>query len=525
MRIGIDVGGTHTDAALLDGDRVLSWTKAATTECVTGGIIAAIRTVLDQANVDATNVRCVMLGTTHFTNALVQRRNLQQVGVIRLGTPACDAIPPLSGWPEGIKNCTGEHLYLLPGGYEFDGREISQLDVSGIRKVAYDLKVKGITSVAVSCTFSTLNSEMEERVFELVRQVAPEIRVTTSHSFGRSGFLERENAAILNASLVDMASDVANSIADALKTLGIQSPFFISQNDGTLISAEHMTQFPVLTFGSGPTNSMRGAAFLTGEKNAIVMDVGGTTTDIGALVNGFPRESAVAVDIGGVRTNFRMPDVLALALGGGTRIHLDRDKYTQSALAPEEVKIGPDSTGYQLLRDSYLFGGQTLTSSDIAVAADIASFGDKTKLPRLSHSVVTTLLSAFSELLETGLDKMKTAAGQIPVILVGGGHFLVSDELKGASKVLRPQYAEVANAVGAAIAQVGAETQMIVSYEQTPRAEAIASAKREALYKVRAEGAVTDTAKVVDVDEVFMSYLPGNTARLRVKAVGELNLL
>jgi len=84
--------------------------------------------------------------------------------------------------------------------------------------------------------------------------------------------------------------------------MGIRAPMYVSQNDGTLISADYAARFPVLTFGSGPTNSMRGAAFLTGLQDAIVMDVGGTTTDVGALVNGFPRESSIAVDVGGVRS-------------------------------------------------------------------------------------------------------------------------------------------------------------------------------------------------------------------------------
>ena len=121
--------------------------------------------------------------------------------------------------------------------------------------------------------------------------------------------------------------------------MGIHAPLYITQNDGTLISADYAARFPVLTFGSGPTNSMRGAAFLTGLQDAIVMDVGGTTTDVGALVHGFPRESSIAVDVGGVRTNFRMPDILSIGLGGGTRIRLDRPART--------LRVGPDSVGYR----------------------------------------------------------------------------------------------------------------------------------------------------------------------------------
>ena len=86
------------------------------------------------------------------------------------------------------------------------------------------------------------------------------------------------------------------------------------------MSADFAEQYPVLTFASGPTNSMRGAAFLSGLKDAMVVDVGGTTSDVGALTHGFPREASVAVEIGGVRTNFRMPDVYSFGLGGGSLV-------------------------------------------------------------------------------------------------------------------------------------------------------------------------------------------------------------
>jgi N-methylhydantoinase A/oxoprolinase/acetone carboxylase beta subunit len=127
--------------------------------------------------------------------------------------------------------------------------------------------------------------------------------------------------------LGSLAARVMASFEQALTDIGVEAPLYISQNDGTLISAGQAAAYPVLTIGSGPTNSMRGAAFLTGVRDAIVLDVGGTTTDVGVLANGFPRESSVAVDIGGARTNFRMPDILALGLGGGTRIHLDETLY------------------------------------------------------------------------------------------------------------------------------------------------------------------------------------------------------
>ena len=159
-----------------------------------------------------------------------------------------------------------------------------------------------------------------------------------------------------------------------------------------------VARYPVLTFASGPTNSMRGAALLAGEKNAMVVDIGGTTSDVGMLLNGFPRESAVSVDIGGVRTNFRMPDVLAIGLGGGSRVREDG------------ARIGPDSVGFRLTDDALVFGGETLTATDIAVAAGLADVGDGALVRHMPKEAVETALSRMHEMVDEAVDRMKMSA-------------------------------------------------------------------------------------------------------------------
>ncbi|GFE78433.1 hydantoinase [Steroidobacter agaridevorans] len=514
MRLGIDVGGTNTDAVLISGRTVLASAKRPTTGDVSSGIVSATRAVLDAAAVQAAEIEGVMIGTTHFVNALVERKGLLGVGVLRLAGAAGEALPPMSGWPDDLKRCIGGVSFQLPGGYEFDGQENTAFNETAVRNAALQLRRKGLQSVAISCVFSPINRSMEQRAAQLVKEVAPDISVTVSSALGRIGFLERENATILNASLSRMARHVMASFTAAFSEMGIHAPLYVSQNDGTLISAKYAAQYPVLTLGSGPTNSMRGAAFLTGIQDAIVMDVGGTTTDIGALVNGFPRESSIAVNIGGVRTNFRMPDILSIGLGGGTRIHLDRDGWPSA--------IGPDSVGYRLPEEAYLFGGSTLTASDIAVKAGLARFGTPENIPSLKAGVTEQILARFRSIFEDGIDRMKTSAGDVPVVLVGGGSILVPPELKGASRVVKPDHAAVANAVGAAIAQVGAEVDRIVAYDNQNRDEALQDIEREAAERAIAAGADASTVRLVDVEETFLSYLPGNTVQLRAKVVGDL---
>ena len=265
------------------------------------------------------------------------------------------------------------------------------------------------------------------------------------------GLLERENAAVLNACLGDVAELSVRGIRDAVTSLGLEAPLFISQNDGTLMDAEFAYRFPVLTISSGPTNSMRGAAFLSGVRDGIVADVGGTSTDVGALVKGFPREAAVEMDIAGVRTNFRMPDTLSIPLGGG------------SLVQPEPLRIGPESTGFRLSTDALVFGGRTLTATDVAVAAGQARVGDPHRVESLDAHLVERVMAEMKARLESAIDRIKTSAHDVPVILVGGGNILVGDILAGASRVLRPEHAEVANAIGAAIAQVGGQVERVYS--------------------------------------------------------------
>jgi N-methylhydantoinase A/oxoprolinase/acetone carboxylase beta subunit len=168
MRIGIDVGGTNTDAVLMDGTNVLAWHKTPTTPDVTSGITAALQAVLAEAGVSPDSIATVMIGTTHFTNAIVERRRLTPVAAVRLGLPATKVLPPMVDWPDDLRQAIGNHAYLAHGGHEFDGREISALDEQELRGIAVDIRGKGIRSVAISSVFSPVNPQIEERAAEVL---------------------------------------------------------------------------------------------------------------------------------------------------------------------------------------------------------------------------------------------------------------------------------------------------------------------------------------------------------------------
>lgn len=515
MRIGIDVGGTNTDAVLMDGNDVLAWHKSTTSQDVSSGIVAAMQHVLERAGQRASDVLAVMIGTTHFTNAVVERRRLLEVAAIRIALPATQSLPPTTDWPPDLRAALGGHTFYVHGGFEFNGTEISPVDPAEIEVVADRIRELGLRSAALSSTFSPVNAAHEQEVARILRDRVPGIRLSLSSEIGRVGLLERENATILNASLADLAVAVVSSFRHALDELGIRAPFYISQNDGTLMNPDFAERYPILTFASGPTNSMRGAAFLSGARDAIVVDIGGTTSDVGVLRRGFPREAAAEVEIADVRTNFRMPDIISLGLGGGSFVRPQADG---------SVRIGPNSVGYALTEKAQVFGGDVLTASDIAVAAGYVGFGNRSLVAGLAPSLVEAARAEIHRIVEHGIDLIKTSSEDLPVVLVGGGAVLVTGELAGASETVRPDYAQVANAIGAAIAQVGGEVDHVYSLEGTTRAEIIEAARTGAIAKAVAAGAQPESVAIVDVDEIPLTYLPGNATRLRVRAVGELEL-
>lgn len=512
MKIGFDVGGTNTDAVLIEGEKVLASVKSPTVINVALGITESLRKLQAGFPFAPGDVDAVMIGTTQFINALVEAQRLAPTAAIRLGLPATEGLPPFVGWPQRLRDAVQAMPYLCHGGHEFDGREISAFDLEEVLTAARDAEAKGARSFAVSSVFSPVNPEFEQRAAEVITGAFPTLPVSLSSQIGRVGLLERENATIINASLRELSLHVCDSLEESLASLSISAPVFLSQNDGTLMDLDVAREYPVATFASGPTNSMRGAAHLSGFKDCVIVDVGGTTTDVGVLQSGFPREAATEIEVAGIRTNFRMPDVLSVGLGGGSRVRV----------TDEGITVGPDSVGYRITEESLVFGGDTLTATDIMVAAGVAGIGDSTRVAHLDKELVRAARAEISRKITETVDRMRTSSELIPVVAVGGGAFLVPLNMEGTSEVVLPEHPGVANAIGAAIAQVGGEVDRIFAIAPGQREQILDQAKEEAINRAVAAGAEASSVEVVDIDELPLAYLPGNATRLRVKAVGDL---
>ncbi|KAI0176152.1 DUF917-domain-containing protein [Hypoxylon sp. FL1284] len=528
LRIGVDVGGTNTDGVVLDPSRALepdrgivAWHKAPTTTNPSVGINDAITTMFETAGVSPDQVASVTVGTTHFVNAVVERdaARLSRVAVLRLCGPFSQYAPPCIDWPTDMTELVLGHYALLKGGLEVDGFLISDIDEDQIKAECAKVREKGIKSVVVNGVFSPIDTveRQEERAAAIVRAEIPGCDVVCSKEVANLGFLERENAAILNASILAFARKTIRSFQEPIKRLGLRCPVFITQNDGTILSGDMAAKLPIRTFSSGPTNSMRGAAFLVQnelDEAMMVVDIGGTTTDVGLLLaNGFPRQQAAYSDLAGVRMNFSCPDVKSIGLGGGSIVRNG-----------ETLTVGPDSVGYKITKEALVFGGKVLTTTDCTVLADSAAEIGNRELVKdaLDEEGITKYKVVVKHKIEKIIDTMKTSPEDVPVLLVGGGAVIAPDELKGASKVLKPKWSGVANAIGAAIARVSAVVDTVKSTDTRTTQQILEEISQDVIERAVANGASRPTAKVVEIDILPLPYI-ANKSRFTVRAAGDLD--
>ncbi|THU96615.1 Hydantoinase/oxoprolinase [Dendrothele bispora CBS 962.96] len=546
-RIGVDVGGTNTDGVILDIRKasdpetrgVLAFYKHATTVNVTDGIEAAVRNVLTSAGVDPAggDVLSLTIGTTHFINAVVQSdsRRLSKVAVIRLAAPYSEECPPFIDFPQNLKRIMNGHTAIISGGLQIDGRTINPIVESELVEQAARIRAKGLKDIVLVGVFSPLDvsgtTEYAARDI-LQRELGPGVNIVCSRDVGQIGFIERENASILNASISTFAQRTIRGFERAMERSGLKCPLYITQNDGTLTTASAAARLPIRTFSSGATNSMRGASFLAGidlrrkegtggeQKTMLVVDVGGTTTDVGVLLpSGFPRQAAAFIEVGGVRTNFAMPDVNSIGLGGGSRVRVEGRR--------PKVMVGPDSIGHYLTRDAQVFGGDVLTATDICVASgeELAQeIGDKTRVGHVSGEVVKQAQGVVKKLMESVVDRMKTSPEDCTLLLVGGGSIIAPKRLEGVGEIITPPFHSVANAVGAAIANVSGEVDTIEVMQGKNLHVVLEKIKEEAKAKAVQNGADVETVRVVEVAVLPVQYVTNQATRLIVRAVGEIGV-
>lgn len=412
-------------------------------------------------------------------------------------------------------------------GLEIDGREVSPLNPDQIKSTVESIQEAGIKRVAVVGVFSPMDHRglHEETCKKIMLELDPTLSVVCSHAIGGIGLLERENATILNASILTLARRTVSAFCRAMAQLHLECPLYLTQNDGTLTDAAAAAELPIKTFASGPTNSTTGAAYLAGldrgtasdlhsDTQVLVVDVGGTTSDVCALLpSGFPRQAPNFVEVGGVRTAFAMPEVLSIGLGGGSRVQHETGG---------NVSVGPESVGHNLTSQAMVFGGDTLTATDIVVASGAAEIGDSGRVQHLPSSLVTVARTQIKKLLERAVDDMKVSELPATLLLVGGGSVVQMDPLEGVSECITPPHYDSANAVGAAIAKVAGELDTIEVLADRDQKAVLEQAKNKAIEVAVIRGADREDVKIVEIDQIPLQYVTNKATRLVIKAVGKL---
>jgi N-methylhydantoinase A/oxoprolinase/acetone carboxylase beta subunit len=313
--LGVDTGGTFTDAVLLrDETEVIASAKSLTTRAdLAEGIGKAVAAVLAASQIKPEEIAMASLSTTLATNALVEGQG-GRVGLVYIGFRPGDLIR--HGLSEVL---AGDPAIELPGGHDHSGSEQQPLDLRALQ--SWVEAQTGVSAFAVAGQFATRNPAHEEAASQLIRAVSGK---PVSASYQLSSKLngpKRALTSVLNARLIGMIDGLIERASFKLTALGILAPLMVVRGDGALISAQLARDKPIETILSGPAASLVGARWLTGEKTALVSDIGGTTTDIAVLRNGQPALDPQGAQVGPYRTMVEAVAMRTSGLGGDSEVH------------------------------------------------------------------------------------------------------------------------------------------------------------------------------------------------------------
>lgn len=402
--IGLDTGGTFTDAALLDTatGAVIGTGKSLTTrEDLSIGVGGAIDRVLDAFDGDVGDIGLVSLSTTLATNAVVEgvggRVCLIMIGFDESALGRADLARALGQDP----------VFFIAGGHNADGSPQARLDESALRTAVSDT-VGDISAFAVAGHFATRNPDHETGARDLLRELG-DAPVTCSHELSSSlGGPRRALTAVLNARLINLLDRLVAATESIMAERGLTCPLMVVKGDGSLLQADYARSRPVETVLSGPAASLAGAAFLAGTTTALVADIGGTTTDIALLRNGAPRLKADGALVGGWQTMVEAADIRTCGLGGDSEVRpVSRGTAGGLTLGPRRaVPLSLLATRWPEVKDHL--------SAQLEVAVPMATDG-RFVMPLMPHGVPAWLTRSEARLaekvLETGPVSIADIAG------------------------------------------------------------------------------------------------------------------
>ena len=321
LLLGIDTGGTYTDAVLFDDkqNKVIAKAKSLTTRHdLAIGISGAVTRVIDAAKIDATIIELVSLSTTLATNALVEGQQ-RRIGLVMIGFSESDI------QRQGLASALGaDPMVRIAGGHQVTGDEVAPLDLAALDQWL-DGPGKTVTGYAVGGYFSTRNPDHEIRVRDHIR-ARTNLPVTCSHELtSQLDGPRRALTCVLNARLIPLIDGLISATTRFLETHQIKAPVMVVRGDGALIAADVARERPIETILSGPAATLVGAAFMTGSQDALVSDIGGTTTDIAVMKNGAPRLDPLGARVGPYQTMVQAVAMRTIGLGGDSQVRLHEE--------------------------------------------------------------------------------------------------------------------------------------------------------------------------------------------------------
>ena len=315
--LGVDTGGTYTDAVILeDEERVIAFSKALTTHSdLSLGIGLAIQKAIKKKNTATEKISLVSLSTTLATNALVEGQG-DRVALVMIGFQDSDL--EKHSIFDALK---GDPFLVIEGGHNYAGFEKSPLAKNKLSK--WISGIKGVSAYAVCSQFAVRNPEHELEAAEIIRKLTDK-PVSLSHQISaKLNGPKRALTAVLNARLIALIDVLIIKAEHVIKSLGILAPLMVVRGDGALISAAQAREKPIETILSGPAASIVGARWLTGETEAIISDIGGTTTDIAVLKGGKPAIDPRGASVGPYRTMVEAVAMYTFGLGGDSEVKLE----------------------------------------------------------------------------------------------------------------------------------------------------------------------------------------------------------
>ncbi|MGA9100336.1 MAG: hydantoinase/oxoprolinase family protein [Methanotrichaceae archaeon] len=458
MLVGIDVGGTTTDAAIVEGGRVIKTAYVPTNH---DNLMNCLLDALDELTkgIDTKRIERVVLSTTLITNMIAEGKT-DPVALLLIPGPGAN--------PKDYN--LGRNVWILEGAIDYRGREIDKLNPSQIKDVASDASSKGFKKIAVVGKFGQRNHAHELKAKEIIENTAPGAQVEMGHKVsGQLNFPRRAATTMLTVATKDKYKEFSTQIDKALKQRKIHAPVYILKADGGTLPLDKSIEMPVETIFSGPAASIMGVMALTPPvQTSVVVDIGGTTTDLALILSGRPLLSSKGAKVESLLTHIRAFAVKSVAIGGDSVVNIANDC----------IAVGPHRDGPALC-----MGGPGPTPTDAMRVLGMSSIGDLSKAQKamddIAHKLGVSAKEASQKVVDAVVLKIVSEVNamfqeweQEPayrvweimkkeklqaqnVVGVGGGAPplvpLVAQRL-GARSIV-PEYAPVANAIGAAVAR------------------------------------------------------------------------